>query len=178
MGQPKSSLMIEGATLAERSRDQLLLVCEFVIEVGPGVSGLPSVLEYPRGEGPLVAIAAGREALRAVGHEGSAIVLACDLPFVSERLLHLLVDWDSPNSVIPVVHGAPQTLCAKWGRGDLDRSQELVDDGCRSLQHVVTQRDVVLIGESVWSREAEEREFSDVDSPSDLIHLGLTAQFA
>jgi hypothetical protein len=75
MGQDKSQLIMEGSTLAIRASSLLQRVVETAVEVGPGVSGLPSTREQPPGGGPLVAIAAGCRALRENGHAGSALVI-------------------------------------------------------------------------------------------------------
>lgn len=174
MGQDKSQLVVDGSTLAVRTAELLLLVVATAIEVGPGVSGLPATLEEPPREGPLAAIAAGGRALRERGHVGSALVVACDLPNLSERLLRFLVEWDSPGSVVPVVRGMPQPLCAKWGREDLDNASQLVSHGVRSLRHLSLQPDVILLEESHWQHVADEEQFFDVDSPDDLDRFGMS----
>jgi molybdopterin-guanine dinucleotide biosynthesis protein A len=174
MGQDKSQLIIEGSTLAIRASSLLQRVVTTAIEVGPGVSGLPSTREQPPGGGPLVAIAAGCRALRESGHTGSALVIACDLPLLREELLRYLVEWVAPGSVLPVVRGRPQPLCAKWGRHDLDNASHLVSRGVRSLKHLSTQLDVTLLHTSNWGHVASEATFSDVDSPADLQRLGLS----
>jgi molybdopterin-guanine dinucleotide biosynthesis protein A len=175
MGQDKSQLVVDGSTLATRTAGLLRLVAETAIEVGPGASGLPTVLEQPPGGGPLAAIAAGCRALRERGHTGAALVVACDLPLLSERLLRFLVEWDSPGSVVPVVRDRPQPLCARWSGRDLDETSELVNRGVRSVRHLPTQPGVVLVDELAWRDVATEDQFSDVDSPADLLRLGLTA---
>jgi molybdopterin-guanine dinucleotide biosynthesis protein A len=174
MGRDKSQLIVDGVPLGVRSATLLLHVVETAIEVGPGVSGLPATLEAPAGGGPLAAIAAGCRALRERGHTGGALVIACDLPLLSEPLLRFLVEWDSPGSVVPVVRGRPQPLCAKWGSNDLDNAIQFVNRGVRSLQHLTTQPDVVLLEETQWRAVASEEQLSDVDSPADLLRLGLT----
>jgi len=174
MGRDKSQLTVDGSTLADRTASLLQLVVETAVEVGPGVTGLTSTREEPIGEGPLVAIAEGCRALRSRGHTGSALVVACDLPFLSERLLRFLVEWPSSGSVVPVVQGRSQPLCAKWGRDDLDAASQLVSQGVRSLKHLTAQPNVVLLDESTWQKVATEEVFSDVDSPADLERLGLT----
>lgn len=175
MGQDKSQLIVDGSTLAVRTAALLQLVVEVAIEVGPGVSGLPATREQPPGEGPLVAIAEGCRALRERGHSASALVIACDLPFLSEQLLRFLVEYESPGSVVPVVHGKPQPLCARWGRQDLDDASQLAREGIRSLQHLTAQPNVALLDESLWQHVASDEQFSDVDSPADLQRLGLTS---
>jgi molybdopterin-guanine dinucleotide biosynthesis protein A len=173
MGRDKATLIAEGMTLSVRAGQMLERVVDVAVEVGPGVSGLRATWEDPRGEGPLAAVAAGWDVLGGNGHLGAALVLACDLPFVSEALLRMLATWDSDGSVVPVVQGRPQPLCARWGHDDLDDAVQLAHAGERSLRHLAVRPGVVLLTESAWSEVAEEREFADVDSPDDLRRLGL-----
>ncbi|MGA7836150.1 MAG: molybdenum cofactor guanylyltransferase [Acidimicrobiales bacterium] len=173
MGRDKATLVIAGSTLAERTATLLRASVDVAVEVGPGVSGLSWTTEDPQGAGPLAAIAAGRRALMEQRHEGPALVIACDLPLLTSRLLSFLVDYDAVGSVVPVVHGEPQPLCAKWAPHDLDGAAALVSAGVRSLRHLTSQPDVVLLDESAWGGVIGEREFSDVDSPDDLQRFGL-----
>jgi molybdopterin-guanine dinucleotide biosynthesis protein A len=173
MGRDKAQLVVDGSTLAVRTARLLNLVVEIAIEVGPGVSGLPSTMEEPSGEGPLAAVAAGYGALRDQGYGGGALVIACDLPLLSESVLRLLVEWDSLGSVVPVVQGRPQPLCARWSARDLQAAGHLFAGGVRSLQHLTTQADVVLLSEAEWGRVAREEQFADIDTPEDLGRLGL-----
>jgi molybdopterin-guanine dinucleotide biosynthesis protein A len=173
MGHDKSQLIIDGTTLAIRTAELLLSVVEFAVEVGPGVSGLPATREDPPGKGPLAAVVAGQLKLRELGHEGAVLVVACDLPFLSEPLLRWLTEWESPNSVVPFVHDRAQPLCARWAAHDLDQAQELLGLGIRSVQYLVEQPGVNLLGESEWGHVARAESFSDVDSPDDLRRLGL-----
>ncbi len=176
LGRDKTQLVVEGSTLAARTARLLRLVVETAIEVGPGVSGLPATREQPPGGGPLAALAAGCQALRDRGHVGGALAIACDLPLLSESLLRLLVDWDSLGSVVPVVDGRPQPLCARWSAHDLDAAGSTFARGVRSLRHLTTQSDVVFLGQAEWGLVANEEQFSDVDTPEDLGRLGLTAR--
>lgn len=174
MGRDKSLLSFGGTTMGRRTADLLLRVSTLAIEVGTGTSGLRTTSETPAGEGPLAAIAAGRRALGQKGHRGSALVVACDLPFLNEGLLRFLVNFDTPNSLIPVVNGYAQPLCAKWGPRDLDDVDEHIARGERSLRFLEHQPGNALIDESVWGDVATTFTFADVDSPTDLVHFGLT----
>ena len=176
MGRDKSCLSIEGTTLARRTATLLEGVTTIALEIGPGTSGLWATREVPSGAGPLVAIAAGCHELRRRGHEGDALVIACDLPFVNEGLLRLLVDYDAPGSVVPLVHGRAQPLLARWGRRDLDLASDLVARGDRSLRRLLAQPDVTLLDESKWQHVASDTTFADVDSPGDLVRLGLRVE--
>ena len=174
MGHDKPQLVIEGTTLARRTGALLRLVTEAAVEVGPGHSGLVATLEEPAGNGPLAAIAAGRRRLREMGSVGAALVVACDLPFLSEKLLRFLADCDAPGTVLPVVEGHVQPLCARWSPRDLDAASELVARGVRSLQHLNVLSDVTLLKESDWENVASAETFRDVDSPEDLARYGLS----
>jgi len=177
-GRDKSLFEIDGETLATRTARLLQRVAAPVIEVGPGVSGCPSVVEVPRGGGPLAAVAAGNEELRARGSQGDALVIACDMPLLSEPLLRLLAEFSPPGTVIPVVCGQPQPLCARWGAGDMARCRDLLAAGARSLRHLATQPSSVLIDESVWGGVADEWSFADLDHPQDVTRLGIRGRHA
>lgn len=174
MGRDKSQIRVDGTTLARRTGALLSRVATLALEVGPGVSGLWSTRETPASAGPLVAVAAGCRALRQRGHHGDALVLACDLPFVSEELLRFLAHYDAPGSVVPVVDGRTQPLCARWGRRDLDAASDLVALGERSLRHLGAQGDVTLLEHEHWRHVASESTFADVDTPADLDRWGLS----
>jgi molybdopterin-guanine dinucleotide biosynthesis protein A len=131
LGVDKATLRLDGETLADRAARVLTRVCRPVLEVGPGVTGLARVDEGTRRGGPLVALAAGGEALRARGHTGPAIMLAVDLPRVGEALLELLRDWPGALTVVPEVDGRAQTMCARYGGDALLAAQSLVDGGGR-----------------------------------------------
>ncbi|MGH8991628.1 MAG: molybdenum cofactor guanylyltransferase, partial [Acidimicrobiia bacterium] len=108
MGRDKALLEVAGRGLAERGASVLAAVCDPVLEVGPGVSGLPAVREEPPGEGPLAALGAGAAELSRRGHGGAVIVLAVDMPFVGAALLRLLADRPGPATAVPRAGGQPQ----------------------------------------------------------------------
>jgi molybdenum cofactor guanylyltransferase len=171
LGQDKAQIVVGDTMLAIRTATLLRFVVEIAVEVGPGVSGLPSTMEQPPGGGPLAALAAGCRALRERGHTGSALAVACDLPLLSEPLLRLLIEWNSLGSVVPLVQGRPQPLCARWSAKDLDAAELLFLQGSRSLKHLTTQTDVVLLSEAEWGLVAKQEQFSDIDTPEDLKRL-------
>jgi molybdopterin-guanine dinucleotide biosynthesis protein A len=115
LGVPKTDLLLDGERLVDRAARLLVTVCDPVIEVGPGLSGLRAVREDPPGEGPLAAFAAGAAALAADGHRGTVLALAVDLPFVETPLLAWLAARPGHGTVVPRVDGIPQTLCARYG---------------------------------------------------------------
>jgi molybdopterin-guanine dinucleotide biosynthesis protein A len=173
MGHDKTRLVYEGSTLARRTGSLLELVVDVALEIGPGHSGLVALEEEPRGQGPLAAIVAGRRALLERGYDGSALIVACDMPLLSEDLLRFLVAFDTTASVVPVVEGRVQPLCAKWGATDLDAASHLYSRGERSLRFLATAPGVILLSESQWSVHASRANFTDVDTPDEARRLGL-----
>ncbi len=174
MGFNKATLSVEGRALAGRIADCLERVASPAIEVGPGRSGLAAVVEDPPGSGPLVALSTGAAALRRGGHLGSVLVVACDLPLLDEALLRLLAEWPGNHSVVPVVDGHPQPLCARWCGEDLLAAASFVDAGERSMRGLLTRPGLVRIEEKDWSAVVDPSAFSDVDTPADLDRLGLS----
>jgi molybdopterin-guanine dinucleotide biosynthesis protein A len=174
MGRDKAAIVIEGMSCAERVARCLSLVASPALEVGPGRSLLPAVNEEPRGQGPLCALVAGWHALTVRGHRDHVIVLACDLPLVTEALLSFLACRPEHGSVVPVVHGRAQPLCARFSSVALDNAARAVSAGYRSLAPLLEGDDVTWLEEPDWGEVADSQAFSDIDSPADLLRLGFT----
>lgn len=157
MGRDKASLVVNGETLAARAAGVLTAVCAPVVEVGPGLTGLPHVRESPPGSGPVAALIAGVNATGTL----PVVLLACDMPNVSEAIVRMLADWPGKGTVVPVVDGHPQYACARYGGVDARASalRDLVGD------------DAEMIDESVWSAYGPANAFEDVDTPDDLRRL-------
>jgi molybdenum cofactor guanylyltransferase len=175
MGRDKAALPIGGRSLAARVAASLSQVVEPVLEVGPGRSGLALAPEDRPGAGPLAALVAGWRALTAEGHSGPVVVVACDLPRVSEPLLRLIASHPGSGSVVPVVNGRPQPLCARFSASALGHGVVMVDAGRRSLGPLLDHPDLSWLEPSQWSRVASDADFADVDTPADLARLGLVS---
>ena len=175
MGFDKTSFRIDGVPCAQRIARVMCEVLDPVIEVGPGHSGLPAVREHPEGSGPLAALSGGfAELCRRSRRERAAVVVAGDLAFVTEVALRMLADWDPQDrSIVPVVNGRAQALCARWSVTDLRHAEALVAGGQRSMQGLLSQPDVVMVDESNWPDGVDSRAFSDIDTPEDLERFGL-----
>ena len=170
MGTDKAQLVVNGETLAARSARVLAGACDPVVEVGPGMSGLPAVREEPAGAGPLAALLAG---VGALGAPRTVVLLACDLPNITTELLRLLVDWPGTGTVIPVVEGRFQYACARYGPAALDEAYASVRSGDVSLRAIASS-DCEFASEADWGAVATPLTFADVDTPEDLHRLGLS----
>lgn len=176
MGQDKAALPAADTaeSLAGRTARLLAAATSFAIEIGPGWSSLPAIVEVQRGGGPLVAVAAGRRELCARGWDGPAVVVATDLPHLTPELLSWLVDHPARRSVVPVAQGVPQPLCARYSAPDLDRAGVLVAMGRRSMRDFLDGTDALLVGPEEWQPAAGNPDaLEDVDTPADLARLRL-----
>jgi molybdopterin-guanine dinucleotide biosynthesis protein A len=176
MGRDKATLRAadQGETLAVRTGRLLAAITGPVIEIGPGHSGLPAIIEDEPGSGPLAAVAAGRRALVARGWPGAAVVVATDLPRLTPAFLSWLAGHPYLGSVVPIDGGVPQPLCARYDAVDLDRAVALVASGRRSMRDLLAGSDALLVGPELWEAAAGDADaLLDVDTPSDLRRLGV-----
>lgn len=174
MGFDKASIRVDGQPAAVRTATLLASVADPVWEVGPSHCHLPHVLEDPPGSGPVGAVAAGWKALTAAGHGGPVLVLACDLPLMTTGLLGWLAEEPTESTVIPVVEGRAQPLCARWSAADLHRLVELFDCGYRAFKTMYDTLDITFVDDRGWRAAASPRTFTDTDAPEDLERLGIT----
>jgi molybdopterin-guanine dinucleotide biosynthesis protein A len=162
MGTDKSQLLIERQTFTERITETLLKVTDSVTLVGP--QGIPDV--YPQWG----ALGGLHAALTACKREW-AIMVACDLPFVTAELLTLLVEMRLDHeAVVPVQpDDRPQPLCALY-RVDPCRARatELIEAGRRrplDLLEVVQTRWVSFA--EIRNLDQAERFFVNINTPED-----------
>jgi molybdopterin-guanine dinucleotide biosynthesis protein A len=136
-------------------------------------------VEQEPGQGPLAAIAAGWRALVDRRYAGPCLALACDLPRMSVPLLRLLAEWPGEGTVVPVSEGVPQTLCARYSKEALARAESLVAGGARSARALLAEEtrtaEVTLVPPATWGTVAPPEVFADLDTPDDLVRLGLTS---
>lgn len=173
MGRDKASIPIDaagtGLTLATRTAVLLLEVCDPTLEVGPGHSGLQAVQESRPGQGPLVALVAGWRELAAGGWEGPVLVVSTDLPKLTVGMLEWLAGHAGSRSVVPVVHGRVQPLCARYSPADLHTAERLVAGGARAMTALLEATDPELEPERSWATAAGgDSVLEDVDTPGDL----------
>jgi len=173
LGAPKAELRRDGERLADRNAGLLAAVCTVALEVGPGTSSLPAVREDPPGLGPLAALVAGAEALRARGVQLPVLVLAVDLPFVDAALLAWLATRPGSGTVVPRVEGSPQSLCARYGTADLATAGRLRHEGAASMRSLLDAVTVTYVDERAWHAVADPSCFDDVDTPDAVARAGL-----
>jgi len=167
MGTDKSLLLIERQTFTERIAETLSPVADSVTLVGGLGSNFPRVADvYPQW-GALGGIHA---ALAACKSEW-AIVVACDLPFVTAALFSFLASFCLDHeAVVPIQQdGRPQPLAALY-RVDpcRQRATELIEAGRRrplDLLDAVNTRWVNFA--ELTNLDQSESFFVNINTPSD-----------
>jgi molybdopterin-guanine dinucleotide biosynthesis protein A len=135
MGADKAGLALGGETLVARASRALAPVAARTSVVssrgGHGGFGLPVVPDVHAGAGALGGLHAALAACRAPW----ALVVSCDLPFVTPELFARLASFalDEPEAVAPVQpDGRPQPLCALYAvRACLGVAARLLVEGER-----------------------------------------------
>ena len=167
MGTPKAALPAgpEG-TFAARTAALLLRVAAPVIEVGPGWTQLPHVAD--EGDGPLAAMSRGWAAF--APQPAGALVVACDLPRLDEAVLRALAadGAESRAAVIPEVGGRLQPVCAYYPAAAFVAAIDLVAAGCRAFKDLLA-----VAPYRAWPADAWADALADVDTPADLVRLGM-----
>ncbi|HJU92799.1 MAG TPA: molybdenum cofactor guanylyltransferase [Pyrinomonadaceae bacterium] len=173
MGTDKSQLLIDGQTFTERIADTLRKVTDSVTIVGRSIdasldaSSLPTVPDiYPQW-GAL----GGLHAALSASTRAWAIIVACDLPFVTPELFLYLASMRlDHDAVVPVqIDSRPQPLAALY-RVDpcRQRATELIDAGRRrplDLLEAVNTRWVAF--EEIRNLDQAERFFVNINTPED-----------
>jgi molybdenum cofactor guanylyltransferase len=173
MGRDKAELVVAGERLADHAARVLTVVCEPVLEIGPGRSELEAVDDDEPRAGPLVALVTGARALRARGYRAAVLLLGVDLPFVDQRLLDLLARHPAAETVVPMAGGMRQSCCARYAPAALATADELAEQGERAMHALLSAVPVVEIAEAEWRAVAPAEALVDLDTPEDLVHHGI-----
>jgi molybdopterin-guanine dinucleotide biosynthesis protein A len=169
MGRDKSQLLIEQQTFTERIAATLLKVTDSVSIVGrtSEESRFPAVPDVYPNWGALGGLHAALTACR----RDWAILVACDLPFVtSELFLHLAALRLDHEAVVPIQEDSrPQPLAALYRAETCrKRATELIEAGRRrplDLLELVNTRWVPF--EEIRNLDQAERFFVNINTPTD-----------
>ena len=168
MGTDKSQLLIERQTFTERIAETLLQVADSVTLVGGQATGDLRVVAdvYPQWG----ALGGLHAALSACKHDW-AIVVACDLPFVSGELFSFLASLRMDHdAVVPVQRdGRPQPLAALYRVAPCrERATELIKAGRRRpLDLLDTVNTHWVQFAELTNLDQSERFFVNINTPSD-----------
>ena len=173
MGTDKSLMQFDGQTSVERMAAELRSITPRISLVGTGRAGFdPDLRIIPDTHEQWGALGGIHAALGACVADW-ALIVACDLPFVTRDLcsrLLMLSQQGSPEAVVPIQpDGRPQPLCALYRRElCLLKAEKLIASG----EH--TPRALLANVKTRWVRSAElidlpgaENFFFNVNTPQD-----------
>jgi molybdopterin-guanine dinucleotide biosynthesis protein A len=172
-GRPKSFVEVGGRRIIDRQLDVMrpmfgeLILCandpplyqEF---------GLPIVSDAVRGQGPLAGILAVLEAMRAP----RVVVVACDMPYITEAALRALIDAPDADAVLPVTDGRPDPLFARYTRACAGPIRKRLEKGVRKVVSFLDDVKVyVLPDEQLRALDPGLRFLANCNAPEDLQEL-------
>lgn len=171
MGTDKSQLLIERQTFTERIAETLLAVTDSVTLVGFGGREASSSLPVVADVYPQWGALGGLHAALAACKDEWAIVVACDLPFVTAELFTFLAGMRlDHDAVVPVQQdGRPQPLAALY-RVDpcLQRATELIEAGRRRPLDLLEAVNTCWVQfDELTNLAQSESFFVNINTPSD-----------
>ena len=91
-----------------------------------------------------------------------ALVIAADMPFISEYVINSLINIDfKGDALIPVVDGKEQPLCGVYRKSALDKIKENIDNKNYKLKSLIKSLDVTYILMN------DERAMTNVNTPEE-----------
>jgi molybdenum cofactor guanylyltransferase len=186
-GSDKALVSLAGKTMLQRTGELLDSVCDNVSVVaaeGKYADTLWPVLadRWP-GEGPLGGILTALLYLNDLAlsprpsgrcarvHAEAALVLSCDMPFLTAEFLFDLRDRAARSSALVVVPQSDEglePLCACWNFRALVDVQAAFDSGVRKVAEAMKRLPVEVLDESIWKRfDNKNRLFWNMNTPAD-----------
>lgn len=170
MGEDKAFVPFHGGTLLEWMRDRTaaLFPHVFVVTKDPfrfHRLGLPIVNDAFELSGSAVGI---YTAVLAAPSE-RVVCVACDMPFVSPRLLRDLADKSAGYDVFVPRHGGfLQPLCAVYSKRTLDAYREFIQAGGRRIFDVYSQVNTGYLDLDDGYHGDPEKLFANANTPAEL----------
>jgi molybdopterin-guanine dinucleotide biosynthesis protein A len=171
-GVPKSTLVVEGRSIAERLLETLRACFPRVLVVANDPSpwqalGVETVPDVHRGAGPLAGVHA---ALAATSAHAGVVCVAGDMPFVAPALLAVLRDHaPEAAALVPRVGGRPEPLLARWGHACLPIVDARLAAGQRAVHAAFDAIATTWLDEpALRAVDPDLRSFTNVNTPDDL----------
>jgi molybdopterin-guanine dinucleotide biosynthesis protein A len=168
MGRDKAALELHGRSQVDWAFDLLARHCERVfVSVRPGQegdptrSGHPTIVDRHTGAGPIAGIAAALAAYP----EAAWLVVACDLPLLSDATLEALVAarGREPVTAFRSAHdGLPEPLCAIYEPSTRPGIEAAIAGGMYCPRKYVIRTGVPLLD------QADPTSLDNVNTPDDL----------
>jgi molybdopterin-guanine dinucleotide biosynthesis protein len=170
MGQDKAFVDFQDGTLLEWVRDRLapLFAHTFIVTREPErfrSMGMAVVKDVLQESGSVVGI---YTAIMASPTE-RVVCVACDMPFVTPRLVRLLAERsEGLDALVPRHGGRVEPLCAVYGKGSLDAVGRFIQGGGRKILDVYGQLNAGYLDLDELLLGDPERLFANVNTPAEL----------
>ncbi len=174
LGQNKALQVIQGKSLIQWVADRLTTLSREIIIVTAHGEAIPcsstvrikTVADIHPGKGSLVGIYSGLVA----SSSARAIVVGCDMPFLSIGLLDYMTQVSSTfDVVIPRIRDKLEPLCALYSKICLAPIKELLEQNELKISRLLSTVKVKYVGkEEVDTFDPEHLSFFNVNSRDDL----------
>jgi molybdopterin-guanine dinucleotide biosynthesis protein A len=177
-GTDKALVQLGGKTMLQRTAELLANVCDDVRIVAP--AGNYQALSWPvisdrwPGEGPLGGIVTALESMQKYLRESAwAMVVSCDMPFLSREFLAFLHEKTSRSAaliVVPESAGGIEPLCACWHTDTTASARAAFDSGVRKVTEAMRRLPMEVLDESAWKRfDTKGRLFWNMNTAEDFV---------
>jgi len=180
-GTDKALVQLAGKTMLQRTVELLAQVCDNVRVVAPAGKyndvPWPVIADRWPGEGPLGGILTAllnvNQLAQPQGPRSSwALVLSCDMPFLTPDFLAFLADRAERSQaqvVVPQSRNGLEPLCACWSTNSVTTLQAAFDQGVRKVTEAMKRLPMEVLDESLWKRfDSHTGLFWNMNTPADL----------
>lgn len=173
MGSPKAFLEVGGRQIIQRVLDTVVPLFSKVILVTNNPEayaylGMPMVNDTTKGRGPL----GGLEAGLAVSGEGRNFVVACDMPFLDEKiitaLIHQAAMYPETEIMVPKWQRGIEPLHAVYDRRVLQKVKECLSRGDTRIKACFEGTALRYFDLAGWDQDELEKAFFNINVPEDL----------
>lgn len=176
-GRDKSALIVEGLPILDRQMAALSQVAdEVMLVVGEQMpaprADVRIVRDRVSASGPL----GGLDAALAAARHDTLVLLACDMPFVTERLLrHLLALTPGADAVVPRTERGYHPLCAAYTRACQPAiAAHLARGQLRMVEFLADVRVRVVGGDELAALGDHHRLLANINTPAEYDGLDRT----
>jgi molybdopterin-guanine dinucleotide biosynthesis protein A len=177
-GRDKALVQFSGQTMLERTARLLSSVCDDVFVVAPekryDIRDWRILPDLWPGEGPLSGILTALHRLNEVSNGVPpilALILSCDMPFLTrEFLTHLRESASRSKALVVVPRSADglEPLCSCWKPAATTVLQTAFDSGVRKVTDAMERVPMEMLDQKAWKRfDTDGRLFWNMNTPKD-----------
>ena len=180
-GEQKSILRVGGVRIIDRQVAVLRNIADPVFVVGPDPGPFADLgLEVTPDIIPGCGALGGIYTAIVRSPRERTLVVACDMPFLSEALLRHLTERDDGDLVIPRGRRGYEPLCALYARACAEPIRRRIERGLLQASQFPEEVKMVEVGPEIIERyDPDDLMFVNVNTPHDFAHAqGLSVSMA